>query len=132
MGEVKWIKTYVNSYDDTPSKMIDAYNVRDVIHYIRGRLNALAGKVNRNGELYMTETKPYTIKTLAIEFNRDFEVVKEAVKVLKSLEVIEITEDRVLKISDWEIDQNIEGLERIRKQTSERVARHRAAKKANF
>lgn len=131
MGEGKWIKTYVNSYDDTPSKMIDARDDRDVIHYIRGRLNALAGKVNRNGELYMTETKPYTIKTLAIEFNRDFEIVKEAVKVLKSLEVIEITEDRVLKISDWEIDQNIEGLERIRKQTSERVARHRAAKKAN-
>lgn len=131
MGEGKWIKTYVNTYDDTPSKMIDARDDRDVIHYIRGRLNALAGKVNRNGELYMTETKPYTIKTLAIEFNRDFEVVKEAVKVLKSLEVIEITEDRVLKISDWEIDQNIEGLERIRKQTSERVARHRAAKKAN-
>lgn len=131
MGEGKWIKTYVNSYDDTPSKMIDARDDRDVIHYIRGRLNALAGKVNRNGELYMTETKPYTIKTLAIEFNRDFEVVKEAVKVLKSLEVVEITEDRVLKISDWEIDQNIEGLERIRKQTSERVARHRAAKKAN-
>lgn len=131
MGEGKWIKTYVNSYDDTPSKMIDARDDRDVIHYIRGRLNALVGKVNRNGELYMTETKPYTIKTLAIEFNRDFEVVKEAVKVLKSLEVIEITEDRVLKISDWEIDQNIEGLERIRKQTSERVARHRAAKKAN-
>lgn len=131
MGEGKWIKTYVNSYDDTPSKMIDARDDRDVIHYIRGRLNALAGKVNRNGELYMTETKPYTIKTLAIEFNRNFEVVKEAVKVLKSLEVIEITEDRVLKISDWEIDQNIEGLERIRKQTSERVARHRAAKKSN-
>lgn len=131
MGEGKWIKTYVNSYDDTPSKMIDARDDRDVLHYIRGRLNALAGKVNRNGELYMTETKPYTIKTLAIEFNRDFEVVKEAVKVLKSLEVVEITEDRVLKISDWEIDQNIEGLERIRKQTSERVARHRAAKKAN-
>lgn len=131
MGEGKWIKTYVNTYDDTPSKMIDARDDRDVIHYIRGRLNALAGKVNRNGELYMTETKPYTIKTLAIEFNRDFEIVKEAVKVLKSLEVIEITEDRVLKISDWEIDQNIEGLERIRKQTSERVARHRAAKKAN-
>ena len=88
MGEGKWIKTYVNSYDDTPSKMIDARDDRDVIHYIRGRLNALAGKVNRNGELYMTETKPYTIKTLAIEFNRDFEVVKEAVKVLKSLKLL--------------------------------------------
>lgn len=129
MGEGKWIKTYVNTYDDTPSKMIDSHENRDVIHYVRGRLLALAGKVNRDGELYMTETKPYTIKTLAIEFNRDFEVVKEAIKVLKSLEVIEITEDRVFKISDWEIDQNIEGLERIRKQTSERVARHRAAKK---
>lgn len=130
MGEGKWIKTYVNTYDDTPSKMIDANENRDAIHYIRGRLLALAGKVNRNGELYMTETKPYTIKTLAIEFNRDFEVVKEAIKVLKSLDVIEITENRTFKISDWEIEQNVEGLERIRKQTNERVARHRAAKKA--
>ncbi|MBE6070329.1 MAG: DnaD domain protein [Clostridium butyricum] len=130
MGEGKWIKTYVNTYDDTPSKMIDAHENRDAIHYIRGRLLALAGKVNRNGELYMTETKPYTIRTLAIEFNRDFEVVKEAIKVLKSLDVIEITENRTFKISDWEIDQNVEGLERIRKQTNERVARHRAAKKA--
>ena len=129
MGEGKWIKTYVNSYDDTPSKMIDAREDRDIIHYIRGRINALAGKVNRNGELYMTETKPYTIKTLAIEFNRDFEAVKEAIKVLKNLEVIEVTEDRVFKISDWEMEQNVEGLERIRRQTSERVAKHRAAKK---
>lgn len=129
MGEAKWIKTYVNTYDDTPSKMIDAHENRDSIHYIRGRLLALAGKVNRNGELYMTERKPYTIKTLAIEFNRDFEMVKEAIKVLRSLEIIEITEERAFKIKDWEVDQNIEGLERIRRQTNERVAKHRAAKK---
>lgn len=129
MGEAKWIKTYVNTYDDTPSKMIDAHENRDSIHYVRGRLLALAGKVNRNGELYMTERKPYTIKTLAIEFNRDFEIVKEAIKVLRNLEIIEITEDRAFKIKDWEVDQNIEGLERIRRQTNERVAKHRAAKK---
>lgn len=129
MGEAKWIKTYVNTYDDTPSKMIDAHENRDSIHYVRGRLLALAGKVNRNGELYMTERKPYTIKTLAIEFNRDFEMVKEAIKVLRSLEIIEITEERAFKIKDWEVDQNIEGLERIRRQTNERVAKHRAAKK---
>jgi homoserine trans-succinylase len=35
-------------------------------------------------DLYITDFMPYTVKTLAIEFNRSVEEVKAAIKVLKN------------------------------------------------
>ena len=73
----------------------------------------------------------YTIKTLAIEFNRSIDEVKTAFKVLKRLEMIEFAEDKGFKIKNWEKHQNVEGLERLRNQNNQRVAKHRAKKKEN-
>jgi DnaD/phage-associated family protein len=72
---------------------------------------------------------PYTIKTIAIEFNRSVNEAKTAFKVLKRLEMIQITEDKAFKITNWDKHQNVEGLERIRNLNNERVAKYRAKKK---
>ena len=98
MAEAKWVKFEVNMFEDTKLKIIDNMDKRDLIIYIWTRLLVLAGKSNCGGYLYVTYNIAYTIKTLAIEFNRNIDEVKIALKVLKKLEMIEFTEDKVLKL----------------------------------
>ena len=82
-----------------------------------------------NGCLYINESMPYTMKTLAIEFDRAFEDVKLAFKVLRKLEMIEITENRTFRVKNWAKHQNVDGLEKLKKQNCDRVAKYRAKKK---
>jgi len=110
MAEAKWVKFEVNMFDDTKLKIIDNMDKRDLIIYIWTRLLVLAGKSNCGGLVYINYNIAYTIKTLAIEFNRTIEEVKFAIKVLKKLEMIEITEDKVFKIKNWEKHKNVEGV----------------------
>lgn len=65
-------------YEDTKFKIIDTKPERDLIYYIWTRILTLAGKVNLEGELYLSKNIPYTIETLAREFNRSAEQVKLA------------------------------------------------------
>ncbi|WP_236895868.1 phage replisome organizer N-terminal domain-containing protein [Clostridium beijerinckii] len=107
MKERKFVKLRVDMYDDTKSKIIDTMNERDLIQYIWIRLIVLAGKVNLEGELFLSRNIPYTMETLAIEFNRDIEQVKLAMKVLMDLEMIEFTEDKIYKVKNFAKHQNI-------------------------
>ena len=88
MRERRYVKFRVDMYDDTKFKIIDTKPERDLIHYIWTRFVTLAGKVNLEGELYMSKNMPYTIETLAIEFNRGTDEVKLAVDVLIELQMI--------------------------------------------
>lgn len=65
MIERKYVKFRVDMCDDTKFKIIDMKLERDVIHYVWTRLLLLTGKVNCEGELYMSKNIPYTIETLA-------------------------------------------------------------------
>ncbi|GEA30390.1 phage replisome organizer N-terminal domain-containing protein [Clostridium diolis] len=107
MKERKFVKLRVDMYDDTKSKIIDTMNERDLIQYIWIRLIVLAGKVNLEGELFLSRNIPYTMETIAIEFNRDIERVKLAMKVLMDLEMIEFTEDKIYKVKNFVKHQNI-------------------------
>jgi predicted phage replisome organizer len=129
MGDARWVKVEVNMFDDTKLKIIDNMPDRDSIQYMWTRFLVLGGKINCGGYFYLTDGIPYTIKTFAVEFNRSIEEVKNAIKVLKKLEMIEFTEDKVFKIKNWEKHQNVEGLERLRTENNRRVAKHRAKKK---
>lgn len=107
MKERKFVKLRVDMHDDTKSKIIDTMNERDLIQYIWIRLIILAGKVNLEGELFLSRNIPYTMETLAIEFNRNIEQVKLAMKVLMDLEMIEFTEDKIYKVKNFVKHQNI-------------------------
>ncbi|NRY60558.1 phage replisome organizer N-terminal domain-containing protein [Clostridium beijerinckii] len=107
MKERKSVKLRVDMYDDTKSKIIDTMDERDLVQYIWIRLIVLAGKVNLEGELFLSRNIPYTMETLAIEFNRDIERVKLAMKVLIDLEMIEFTEDKIYKVKNFAKHQNI-------------------------
>jgi len=107
MKERKFVKLRVDMYEDTKSKIIDTMDERDIIQYVWIRLISLAGKVNLEGELFLSRNIPYTMETLAIEFNRDIEQVKLAMKVLMDLEMIEFTEDKIYKVKNFAKHQNI-------------------------
>ena len=97
MRERKYVKFKIDMHEDTKFKIIDRKPERDVMHYIWNRIVLLAGKVNLEGNLYLSKNIPYTMETLAIEFNRDVAQIKLSLDVFIELEMIEITKDKIYK-----------------------------------
>ncbi|KEH91646.1 phage replisome organizer region-containing protein (plasmid) [Clostridium botulinum C/D str. BKT12695] len=129
MAEIKWIKITTNMFDDEKIKLIDAMPERDTIHYVWIRLLVQAGKTNANGYIFLNENVPYTDEMLSTIFNRPLNSIRLALKTLSDFGMINADKDNLIKISNWEKHQNIEGMEKIREQTRKRVAMHRAKKK---
>jgi predicted phage replisome organizer len=94
-------------YEDTKFKIIDMKPERDVIHYIWNRLVLLAGKVNLEGELFLSKNIHYTIETLAIEFNREASQIKLALETFVELQMLELTEENSYKVKNFAKHQNI-------------------------
>ena len=107
MRERKYVKFRVDMYADTKFKIIDMKPERDVIHYVWNRIVLLAGKVNLEGDLYLSKSIPYTIETLAIEFNRDITQIKLALELLIELEMVELNEDKIYRVKNFAKHQGI-------------------------
>ncbi|WP_326512176.1 phage replisome organizer N-terminal domain-containing protein [Clostridium intestinale] len=107
MKERKYVKLRVDMYEDTKLKIIDMKPERDVIYYIWSRILLLAGKVNLEGELYLSKSIPYTMETFSIEFNRDITQIKLALDIFIELEMLELTLDNVYKVRNFAKHQNI-------------------------
>jgi predicted phage replisome organizer len=120
MRERKYVKLRVDMYEDTKFKIIDMKPERDVIHYIWNRIVLLAGKVNLEGELFLSKNIPYTIETLAIEFNREASQIKLALELFIELQMIELIQANVYKVKNFAKHQNIKVKEK-------EVAKHKEA-----
>lgn len=107
MRERKYVKFRVDMYDDTKLKIIDTKPERDLLHYIWNRVVVLAGKINLEGELYLSKTIPYSLETLAVEFNRDINQVKLAFNILIELEMLEFFEGKIYRVKNFAKHQNI-------------------------
>lgn len=107
MKERKYVKLRVDMYEDTKFKIIDMKPERDVIYYIWSRILLLAGKVNLEGELYLSKSIPYTMETFSIEFNRDISQIKLALDIFIELEMLELIEYDVYKVRNFAKHQNI-------------------------
>ena len=115
MRERKHIKLRVDMNEDTKFKIIDRKPERDLIYCIWIKLLLLAGKVNKEGELYLSRNIAYTLETLAIEFNRDDKQVRLASDVFLELEMIELTKHNAYKVKNFAKHQNI----KVKEQDSE-------------
>ncbi|MBK1811077.1 phage replisome organizer N-terminal domain-containing protein [Clostridium sp. YIM B02505] len=107
MRERKYVKFRADMYEDTKFKIIDMKPERDTIHYIWNRIVLLAGKVNLEGNLFLSKSLPYTIETLAIEFNREVHQVKLALELFIELEMVELTDDNIYIVKNFAKHQNI-------------------------
>ena len=124
MAEVKWVKIVTDIFDNRKIKQIESLPEGDTIIVIWFKILCLAGTINDNGNIYITQEIPYTDETLATQFNRPLKTIQLALHTFQSFGMVEIIDD-ILRVSNWENYQNIAGLEKIREQTRKRVAKYR-------
>ena len=128
MAEVKWIKITTDMFDNKKIKQLRKLPDGNNIVLIWVMLITMAGRCNSDGKIFLTEDIPYTTKTLAIELDFEESTVSFALQMLSKFGMIR-TDDDYISISNWGKYQNIDGMERIREQTRNRVAKYRENKK---
>lgn len=130
MSGISWIKLSVNIFDDEKIKLIKSMPEGDSIILIWIQLLCLAGKTNDGGAVYIGQHMNYTDEMIATICNQPLNTVRFALKTFEQFEMINLGEDGLISIANWEKHQNIEGMEKVREQTRKRVARYRARQKA--
>lgn len=129
MAGIHWIKLKTAMFDDEKIRLIESMPEADAIIVIWIRLLVLAGKTNDSGLIYIQRDMPYSDEMLATLFNRPINTVRLAMKTLESFDMIGVNKDGVISIANWDKHQNIEGMEKVRLQTAERVKRLRDRRK---
>lgn len=124
MAEIKWIKIVTNIFDNRKIKQIEKLPEADAIIIIWFKLLCLAGELNENGLIMITQDVPYTDEMLANAFNKPITTIRLALEVFQKFKMIEII-NNIYCVSNWEKYQNIDGLDKIREQTRKRVSRYR-------
>jgi len=129
MSEVKWIKLNTHMFEDEKIRLIEQMPEADTILVIWIKLLSQAGKTNASGYIFLSEQIPYTDEMLATIFNRPLNTVRLALDTFRKFGMIDIDENSFINILNWEKHQNIAGLDKIREQNRQRVAKHREKKK---
>lgn len=130
MKGIEWIKITTNMCEDEKIRLFNSIEgIQDVGFYIWIRFLLQAGKVNDNGLIYLTPKIPYTKQMLSRLFERPVDIIEKVINVLVEFQMIEIYEDGIIKICNWEKHQNIEGMKKVREGTRERVKNCRDRKK---
>ena len=119
MKERRYVKLRSDMYEDTKFKIIDTKPERDMIHCVWTKFLTLAAKVNLMGDLFMSRNLPYTIETLAIEFNRSEEQIKLAIDVFLELEMMELIDGRIYRVKNFAKHQNIKVEEKAKSEAKE-------------
>lgn len=128
MADVQWIRITTDMFDNRKIKHLRKLPEGNNIVLIWVMLLTMAGRCNAGGMIFLTENIPYTTKMLADELDFEENTIRLALQVFEELHMV-TTVSEYLQIPGWEEYQNAEGLERIREQTRDRVAKHRERKK---
>lgn len=129
MAEISWIKLKTTMFDDEKIRLIQAVPESDAILVIWIRLLVLAGKTNDDGLIYIQRNMPYSEEMLATLFGKNVNTVRLALKTLAGFNMIDLNNDGLIAISNWEKHQNIEGMEQVRLKNAERNRKYRERKK---
>lgn len=128
MAEVKWIKITTDMFDNRKIRHLRRLPEGNNIVLIWVMLLTMAGRCNSSGMIFLTENIPYTPKMLADELDFEENTVRLALEVLEQLGMV-VTENGYFTIAGWNEYQNIEGMEKIREQTKQRVSKYREKQK---
>ena len=124
MGEVQWIKLYIDMFDKRKINKIRRLPDGDRILLFWVMLLATAGKCNAGGMIFITERVPFTEDDLADEFDFDINTIRLALKVFEELDMITTTPEGFINVIGWEEHQNIDRLAEIREYN--RIAKQRS------
>lgn len=128
MADVKWIKLTTDMFDNRKIKHLRRLPDGNNIVLLWIMLLTMAGRCNAGGMIFLTENIPYTPKMLADELDFEENTVILGIQALENLSMV-CTQNGCYSIAGWEEYQNIDGLNIIREQTRQRVAKHRENKR---
>lgn len=134
MAEVKWIKLNVGMFDGNSFKRIKKAKIggesfRDKLTAVWFELMDFAGKCNAGGQLIESPEIPFlSIDDIAVMIDRETDELNLCMQYFISNRMITVIDD-IYMLTNWAKYQNEDGLERIREQTRNRVAKHRSVKK---
>lgn len=129
MGEVQWIKIYIDMFDKRKIKKVRRLPAGNDLLLIWIMLLAMAGKCNAGGMIYITESVPFTEEDLADELDFEVNTIRLALKAFEELDMITTSPEGFINVIGWEEYQNIDKLAEIREQTRKRVAKCRENKR---
>ncbi len=129
MGEVQWIKIYIDMFDKRKIKKVRRLPAGNDLLLIWIMLLAMAGKCNAGGMIYITESVPFTEEDLADELDFDVNTIRFALKAFEELDMIATTPEGFINVIGWEEYQNIDKLAEIRAKDRERKRLKRAQSK---
>lgn len=130
MGEVQWIKLYIDMFDKRKINKIRRLPAGNDILLFWVMLLATAGKCNAGGMIFITERVPFTEEDLADEFDFEAGTIKLALQAFVELDMISIDDEGFIAVSNWEEYQNADKLAEIRAKDRERKRLKRAQSKA--
>ena len=128
MADVKWIKLTTDMFDNRKIKHLRRLPDGNNIVLLWVMLLTMAGRCNAGGMIFLTENIPYTPKMLADELGFEENTVILGIEALEQLCMV-VTNNGYFTIAGWGEYQNLEGLETIREQNRQRVAKHREQKR---
>ena len=115
-----WLKLKKDFFKRHDIKIIESMeNGKD---YVLFYLKLLCESVDHDGSLRFSETIPYDDKMLATITGTNIDIVRSAMKVFTSLQMVEILDDQTIFMN--EVEKMIGG----ESESAERVRRHRALK----
>lgn len=117
MSSVKWIKLSVNMFDDEKIKLIKTLPEGDKIIVIWVQLLCLAGKTNDGGHVYMGQNMVYTDEMLSTIFDEQLNIVRIALQTLEQFGMIEISDNGLIGITNWEKHQSTDKMARMKEQS---------------
>lgn len=127
MGEVLWIKFYIDMFDKWKIKKIRRLPSGNDILLIWVMLLIMAGKCNAGGLIYITEGNPFTEEDLAEELKFEIDTIKRALDAFVKYNMISFTDDGSIFVVGWEEHQNTDRLAEIREYN--RIAKQKSRAK---
>jgi predicted phage replisome organizer len=128
MSDIRWIKVTVDMFEDNKIEFIRSLPDGDAIIVTWIQMLSIAGQSNMGGYLMVSEDIPYSEQLLSNKLRRQPVFLQFALETLTRLKMIDI-EDGPFHITKWEKHQNVEGMEKVRIQTNDRVKKHRLKEK---
>ena len=104
-------------FDDEKIKLIKTMPEGDKIIVIWVQLLCLAGKTNDGGLVYMGQNMAYTEEMLATLFDEKLNIVRIAIQTLEQFGMIEVTDNGLIGITNWEKHQSTDKMARMKEQT---------------
>ncbi len=119
--DVTWIKLATGLFGDTKIKYLRQQKNGDSIALFWVGLLTLAGECNDKGMIYVTPKVPYTYQGLADSLGFPLPVVKKAIPLFVSLDMLEESEG-FLCIVNWNEHQNVDRLEQAKVSKADRAS----------